>query len=56
MDFIEQLFNLAPDGGNGTLEAAYAACAAFAVGTLVFRRRIITFAKVLVSAIFSQRA
>jgi hypothetical protein len=39
MDFIERLFGVSPDGGNGVLEAIYFAVI---VGILIviFRRRI----------------
>jgi hypothetical protein len=41
MDFIEKLFGVSPDGGNGTLEAVYLAVVAVgvAVGGLGWRRR-----------------
>jgi hypothetical protein len=40
MDFIEKLFGVSPDGGNGTLEAVYLAVVAVgvAVGGLSLRR------------------
>ncbi len=40
MDFIEQLFGLSPDGGDGSLEFLWLAAALVAVGVFVFRRRI----------------
>jgi hypothetical protein len=40
MDFIERIFNVSPDGGDGSLEALCLLAAAVAVGTAVFRRRI----------------
>ena len=40
MDFIETLFGAAPDGGDGTLEAAWLAALGVAVLVLAFRRRI----------------
>jgi hypothetical protein len=41
MDFIEQWFNVSPDGGNGLLEALYVGVAVLAVVTLVFRARLV---------------
>lgn len=43
MDFIERLFGLAPDGGDGSLEAVWLAAIAAAVVLLVFRRRLMTW-------------
>lgn len=40
MDFIEMLFGAAPDGGDGTLEAAWLAAIGVVVLVLAFRRRI----------------
>jgi hypothetical protein len=39
MDFIERLFGISPDGGNGVLEAVYFA-AIFALVCAIFWRRI----------------
>ncbi|MBI3517267.1 MAG: hypothetical protein HY060_24805 [Proteobacteria bacterium] len=41
MDFIEQLFGISPDGGDGSLEALWIAAIVFAAVAIVFRRRII---------------
>jgi hypothetical protein len=38
MDFIERWLQVAPDGGNGLLEAFYVGVAVLAVGTVVFSR------------------
>jgi hypothetical protein len=43
VDFIEQWFRVAPDGGSGVLEALYALTAAVVVAALLFRRRIVAF-------------
>lgn len=40
MDFIERLFGISPDGGDGSLEELYLAAAAAVVVAAVFRRRI----------------
>jgi hypothetical protein len=40
MDFIERIFGLSPDGGDGSLEVLYLLTAAVAVVIAVFRRRI----------------
>ncbi len=40
MDFIEMLFGAAPDGGDGTLEAAWLAAISVVVLVLALRRRI----------------
>ena len=40
MDFIERLFGVAPDGGDGSLELLWAAAIVVAVLAIVFRRRI----------------
>ncbi len=42
MDFIERMFGISPDGGNGSLELLYLMSAAAAVGLAVYglyRRR-----------------
>ena len=41
MDFIERLFGVSPDGGNGSLEALYLFVAVVAVGLVwtLWRRR-----------------
>ncbi len=41
MDFIERLFGLTPDGGDGSLEAVWLAAIAVSVVLVVFRRRLI---------------
>ncbi|HEY6001534.1 MAG TPA: hypothetical protein VIV57_01590 [Anaeromyxobacter sp.] len=41
MDFIESWFGVAPDGGDGSLEALYLALAAAAVALWLVRRRIV---------------
>lgn len=40
MDFIETLFGVSPDGGNGSLELLYLAAAGIGIASLVFRKRI----------------
>ena len=40
MDFIERLFGVAPDGGNGTVELLYFIVAGLAVGASIFRRHL----------------
>lgn len=40
MDFIEQLFGLSPDGGNGSLEMLYLAVFVAIVLMIVFRANI----------------
>ena len=40
MDFIERLFGVAPDGGNGTLELLYIVVAGLAVGASILQRRL----------------
>ena len=40
MDFIEQLFGISPDNGDGSLEMIWLAAAAVAVLAFIFRRRI----------------
>ena len=40
MDFIESLFGLAPDGGDGSTEAMLAGAAIVVALMVVFRRRI----------------
>jgi len=39
MDFIERLFGVSPDGGNGTTEALILFAVTVVVMTLVWRRR-----------------
>ena len=41
MDFIERLFHIAPDGGDGSIEAAYLMVAGMVVAAAVFRRHLI---------------
>lgn len=38
MDFIEHLFEIAPDGGNGSLEVLYVIALALGLGVVIFRR------------------
>jgi hypothetical protein len=40
MDFIEKLFGIAPDGGDGSLEVLWVAAIAAAIAVVAFRRRI----------------
>ncbi len=40
MDWIERIFHVSPDGGNGTLEALYYALAVLATVGFAFRRRL----------------
>ncbi len=40
MDFIERLFGVAPDGGDGSLEVAWLGAAAVVVLAIIFRRRV----------------
>ena len=41
MDFIETLFGISPDGGDGSLEALWIGAIMVAVLAVAFRRRII---------------
>ena len=41
MDFIETLFGVSPDNGDGSLEALWIGAIVIAVLAFVFRRRII---------------
>ena len=41
MDFIEKLFGIAPDGGDGSLEVLWIGAIVVVVLAVVFRRRII---------------
>ena len=41
MDFIETLFGIAPDGGDGSLEALWIGAIVVAVLAIAFRRRIL---------------
>jgi len=43
MDFIERLFGVAPDGGNGSLELLYfiVIVAGLAVGASILRRHLL---------------
>jgi hypothetical protein len=45
MDFIERWFGLSPDGGNGTFEASLIFAGALIVVGLIFRRRLVDFAR-----------
>jgi hypothetical protein len=40
MDFIEKLFGIEPDGGDGSLEALWIAAIVIAAGALYFRKWI----------------
>jgi hypothetical protein len=40
MDFIERLFGVSPDGGDGSLELFWMLAIVVAVLAIVFRRRI----------------
>ena len=40
MDWIERIFGISPDGGNGTLEAVYYAVAVLGIAAFTFRRRL----------------
>jgi len=40
MDFIETIFGISPDGGDGTLEALWLAAGAVVVAAYLFRARI----------------
>jgi len=40
MDFIERLFGVSPDGGDGTTEALYLIVAVVGVCAWVFRSRL----------------
>ena len=39
MDFIERLFGVSPDGGDGSLELLYIVAIVIVVGTFLFLRR-----------------
>jgi hypothetical protein len=41
MDFIERIFQVSPDGGDGSLEVLYVLTVAVVVGGVVFRRRAV---------------
>jgi hypothetical protein len=41
VDFIEALFGISPDGGDGSLEALWIGAIVLAVLAIAFRRRII---------------
>ncbi len=41
MDFIETLFGISPDGGDGSLEAVWIGAIVFAAVAIAFRRRIL---------------
>jgi hypothetical protein len=43
MDFIERMFGVAPDNGDGSLEVLWLAGLAIAVCAIAFRRRIIAW-------------
>jgi hypothetical protein len=38
MDFIERLFGISPDGGDGSLEALYVIAVMAIIAAVVFRR------------------
>jgi hypothetical protein len=40
MDWIERVFHVSPDGGNGTLEAVYYAVGVLGIAAFAFRGRI----------------
>jgi hypothetical protein len=40
MDFIERLFGISPDDGDGSLEALYLSATVFVLAAIVFRARI----------------
>jgi len=40
MDWIEHIFHISPDGGNGALEAIYYAVPVLGIAEFAFRRRI----------------
>ena len=40
MDFIERLFGISPDGGDGSTEALYLLVAVAALGAWLFRSRL----------------
>ena len=40
MDFIEQIFGISPDAGDGSLEVLWGITLAVGVATLLFRGRI----------------
>lgn len=42
MDFFEQWFGIAPDGGNGSLELLYLAIIVAIILIVVFRKQIMT--------------
>lgn len=42
MDFFEQWFGIAPDGGNGSLELLYLAVLVAIILIVVFRKQIMT--------------
>jgi hypothetical protein len=45
MDWIEQIFGVSPDGGNGSLEAVYYAAAVLGIAAFAFRKRIRRWAR-----------
>jgi hypothetical protein len=46
MDWIERLFGVSPDGGNGMLEAVYVGIVVLGVAAVVLRHRIRRWARV----------
>jgi len=50
VDFIEQWFGIAPDGGDGSLEVMWVAAIAVAALAFLFRRRIFAGLSRLTSA------
>jgi hypothetical protein len=40
VDFIEKLFGIAPDGGDGSLEVLWLGAAVIAIVAFAFRKRI----------------
>lgn len=41
MDFIERLFGVAPDNGDGSIELLYFAAVLIVVGVCVFRKHLL---------------
>ncbi|MFZ1016500.1 MAG: hypothetical protein WAN39_01365 [Candidatus Cybelea sp.] len=55
MNFIETFLHVSPDGGSGTLEAAYLVAAAAVVAAILFRRNLAALGRLAASAILSRR-
>lgn len=45
MDFIERLFGVAPDNGDGSIELWYFAAALIVVGVCVFRKHLLVLTR-----------